>query len=168
MKKIFLALFIVSVFPVFANTNSLTTWKYEKIKDPVTREVRENIIGSNNFGIMYAMCLSESPDKTNLIIGFRGYNFEITKNKLENRLALAIDENTPYIMSGDEFLGGTISINQEHIFNVVLELINGNNIFLRLTDDKNINQYISIELNDFMPSFIKTACWKKLLEQSKQ
>lgn len=168
MKKIFLALFIVSIFPVFANTNSLTTWKYEKIKDPVTREVRENIIGSNNFGIMYAMCLSESPDKTNLIIGFRGYNFEITKNKLENRLALAIDENTPYIMSGDEFLGGTISINQEHIFNVVLELINGKNIFLRLTDDKNINQYISIELNDFMPSFIKTACWKKLLEQSKQ
>ena len=163
-----MTLFIVITYSAFANGDSLTSWKYDKTKDAVTGEVRENIVGTNDVGIMYAMCISESSGKVDLFIGFRGYNFEITKNKLENRLALKVDENSPHIMSGDEFLGGTISINQDYTFDVLVELINGKVIVVRLTDDKNNFQNISMELNDFMPNFTKTSCWKKLLEQSKK
>ena len=152
---------------VFSEENLQTTWKYEIIKDPVTGETRENVVGTNKIGIMYAMCVSESEkkDKTDLFIGFRGYGFKVTKNELENRLALKIDENKPHIMSGNEFLGGTLIINSENIVTVFIELINAKNILVRLTDDKNVFQTMHMKLNDFMPNFIKTACWKSFIKQ---
>ena len=169
MKYFVLIFLIVINFSAFARDVSKAIWKYEKSQDSVTREIRENIVGTNDNGIMYAMCITENEksNNTNLFIGFRGYEFEITKNELDNRLALKIDENEPYIMSGSEFLGGTIVVDNDKTFSVLLELINGKVIVIRLTDDKNIYQNIRVELDGFMPSFVKTSCWKKLRSQSK-
>ncbi|ETX11415.1 hypothetical protein MUS1_11435 [Marinomonas ushuaiensis DSM 15871] len=165
MKKLISILFIVITYPVFANADSLTSWSYEKTKDAVTGEIRENILGTNDVGIMYVMCISKKSGESGLIIGFKGYYFEVTKNKIDNRLALKVDENSPHVMSGNEFLGGSISINQEGIFDILLEIINGEVIIVRLTDDKNINQNVSIELNGFMPKFMKTVCWADFIEK---